>query len=256
MVDFFMHAMSSAQTNRGVLYITVGEAYTKQAMLSAASVKKHAPGLAVHLFTDQPGVVSPYLDSVGAIENPHNRSKIDYIHRTPFERTLYLDADTRIVSDIAHLFDLLDRFDLAIAHAHQRNHFPTNQPWRIPIPEAFPQMNGGVLLFGNGAPTRRLLTDWQAAYHENAFAKDQVTLRELLWISDLRIAILPPEYNIRYEKYLDVWTETEARPHILHLPAYKERDVSTKQKQLTFSAKLNWRRQKLKWIWKQLKSLG
>lgn len=242
--------------SKGVIYITVGEAYTRQALESAASVKQHSPSIAVHLFTDQPQPQSPHLDGVTRVENPHNRSKIDYIHQSPFDRTLYLDADTRIVADISHLFDLLDQFDLAIAHAHQRNHFPTNQPWRIPIPEAFPQMNGGVLLFRNSPETIGLLKDWQKAYHENSFAKDQVTLRELIWLSKLRITILPPEYNIRYKKYLDVWTETEARPHILHLPEYKEYKATARGKELTFSQKLAWRWQKLKWIWKQVKSLG
>lgn len=248
--------MSTTRTTQGVIYITVGEAYTRQALQSAASVKQHNPGLPVYLFTDQFNIDCPHIDEVGSIAAPHNRSKIDYIHKTPFERTLYLDADTRVVSGILHLFDVLDRFDLAIAHAHQRNHFPTNQFWQIPIPEAFPQMNGGVLLFKKNDQTIRLLTDWQTAYHKNSFSKDQVTLRELLWLSDLRIAILPPEYNIRYEKYLNVWTEKEAKPHILHLPAYKESDISTKKKQLSLSAKLKWRWHKMKWIWKQLKSLG
>ncbi|MBL7791243.1 MAG: hypothetical protein JNK77_02880 [Saprospiraceae bacterium] len=248
--------MPSNEKSRGILYITVGAAYTRQAIQSAESVKKHAPGLAVCLFTDQVDIKHPAIDKAGLIENPHNRSKIDYIHQTPFEQTLYLDADTRVVADISHLFDILERFDLGIAHAHQRNHFPTNQPWRIPIPAGFPQMNGGVLLFKNNAPTIRLLKEWQAAYHANSFAKDQVTLRELLWLSDLRIAILPPEYNIRYEKYLDVWTDTEALPHILHFPIFKEKDNFVNQKNLTFKAKLQWRWQKIKWIWKQIKSLG
>jgi hypothetical protein len=200
--------------------------------------------------------VDPAVDSVSPIENPHVRSKIDYIHKTPFDRTLYLDADTRIVADITSLFDLLDRFDLAIAHAHQRNHFATQQIWNVDIPDAFPQMNGGVLLYNHQPETIRLLQDWQRAYHGHAFSKDQVTLRELLWKSDLRIAILPPEYNIRYKKYLDVWTDEEAKPYILHFPEYKERDARVAGKKLNFREKLEWRLQKIKWIWKNLKSLG
>ena len=242
--------------SRGIIYITVGQGYTQQAMASAESVKAHSSGIKVYLFTDQPGIKSPYVDGIAMVENPHSRSKIDYLHQTPFDRTLYLDADTRIVADIDGLFDILDRFDLAVAHAHQRNHFATQQPWRISIPDAFPQMNGGVLLFKRSALTLKLLKDWQKAYHENAFCKDQVTLRELIWLSDLRIAILPPEYNIRYEKYLDVWTGEEARPYILHLAEYKEKGVHVKQKELTLREKMRWRFQKIQWIWRQLKSLG
>lgn len=240
--------------SKGVIYIAVGPDYTRQAVQSAESVRQWAPELAVHLFTDQPDVTSPAVNGITRIENPHNRSKVDYIHRTPFARTLYLDADTRVVADIRGMFDVLDRFELAIAHAHKRNHFPTNQPWRIPIPDAFPQMNGGVLLFRAEPRVLGLLQDWQRAYHESGFTKDQVTLRELLWLSDLRIAILPPEYNLRYEKYLEVWTEHEAKPHILHMRQFKGSDRDTRKKTVPFAHKMQRRVQKLVWLWKQLRS--
>ena len=41
-----------------------------------------------------------------------------------------------------------------------------------------------------------------------------------MWTSDLAIYVLPPEYNIRYRKYLDIWTDREAVPKILHLEDY------------------------------------
>ena len=61
---------------------------------------------------------------------------------------------------------------------------------------------------------------WRDAYHEAGFKWDQITLRELLWMSDLAVYVLPPEDNVRYRKYLDVWTEREAVPKILHLAEY------------------------------------
>jgi hypothetical protein len=36
------------------------------------------------------------------------------------------------------------------------------------------------------------------------------------------LAILPPEYNIRYEKYLTVWEEREAIPRILHFAEFHD----------------------------------
>ncbi len=47
-------------------------------------------------------------DSSTKIHNPHIRSKVDYISETPFQRTLYLDADTRVCEDLTHMFELLD----------------------------------------------------------------------------------------------------------------------------------------------------
>ena len=138
-------------------------------------------------------------------------------------QTLYLDSDTWVCAPLDDVFQLLDRFDVALAHAHQRNQRRTLQSWRIELPEAFPQMNGGVIAFRRNARVAAFLDDWSRSYHDADFRKDQVTLRELLWRSELAIATLPPEFNLRYEKYLRVWATGEARPRILHLRRFHER---------------------------------
>lgn len=205
----------SASHKNGVLFVATGD-YAKAANEAAASIRRHSPGIGIQLFTDKQDIPAENFDHIAPIPNPHMRSKVDFISLSRFERTLYLDTDIRIVEDISEMFTLLDRFDIAVAHAHLRNHPSTSQLWRCPIPESFPQMNGGIILFKNSTEVLKLLGDWSAAYKEAGFAKDQVTLRELLWLSDLRIATLPPEYNVRYEKYLKIWNDHEARPRILH----------------------------------------
>src|SRR5215212_7194081 len=141
---------------------------------------------------------------------------------------LYMDTDIRVVADISEMFEVLDRFDIALAHAHARNRPETTEVWNIQIPEAFPQMNGGVILFKATPPVLELMREWQAAYHRAGFSKDQVTLRELIWLSDLRLHILPPEYNLRYEKYLSVWRPREAVPRILHFERFKYKPKMTR----------------------------
>lgn len=251
--------MMSKAITKGVVYVVSGAGFTRAAIASAESVKKQSPKLKVHLFTDQTNIESPWINSVAPIENPHVRSKVDYIHQSPYDYTLFLDADTRVVDDISSLFEVLDRFDLAIAHAQHRNHFPTRQKWTTEIPYAFPQMNSGVILFKRNKSTIQLLKDWQKAYHENGFWKDQVTLRELIWKSDLRIHILPPEFNIRFDKYIDIWTEKEAAPKILHYARFKEEHQANynESRGKIQTRKQHWQAKwiKLKWIWKELKSL-
>jgi hypothetical protein len=213
-------ANSAADSSRGVVYIATGEKYVRATINSAESVKKHCSSLKVHLFTDLGEFSHECIDGVSIIENPHRRSKVDCLFKTPFERTLYLDSDTRIVDNIAEIFKLLDNFDVALAHAHARNHPATTEQWKTDIPYSFPQLNGGVILFKMNAKVESLLKQWREAYHTAGFKKDQVTLRELLWNSDLRLTILPPEYNIRYKKYLWIWRKNEAVPKILHLKKY------------------------------------
>ena len=205
---------------RGVVYVATGAGSVGAARASAASVRRTNPGLPIVLFTDADPARDPRLraafDAIAPVENAHRRSKVDYLCEAPFERTLYLDADTRVYADLAGVFDLLGRFDIALTHANARNRERTNTTWRVPVPACFPQFNGGVIAYRASGAVRAFLAEWRDAFHASGFRKDQVTLRELLWLSDLRIATLPPEYNVRFLKYLWVWRRGEAALKILH----------------------------------------
>ncbi|NSW52382.1 MAG: hypothetical protein HPY85_07750 [Anaerolineae bacterium] len=209
---------------QGILYIAAGEKYIKAAIESAISVRRHCPGLAIHLFADSQKYAStdfsrdPYpFTSVEQINNPHRRSKVDYLPRTPFDHTLYLDTDTRLNTDIRPMFVLLERFDIALNHAHRRNDPTRLGTWRLQLPGAFPQHNGGVILYRKTTEVIDFLEQWRDAFHSAGFQQDQMTLRELLWLSNLRMAVLPPEFNVRYIKYRTWWTKAEALPQIYHL---------------------------------------
>jgi hypothetical protein len=215
-------------TTQGILYIAAGEKYIRAAMRSAQTVNKYCPGLPTHLYADWqtygfPFGRSPFpFFSVGAIEDPHRRSKVDYLPLTPFDQTLYLDTDTALNTDIRDMFKVLERFDIAMTHAHRRNFAVRLRPWRIELPQAFPQYNSGVFLYRKTPAVIRFLENWRDQYHANLndFQQDQITLRELLWGSDLRMATLPPEYNVRYIKYHFLWSRTEAETKIFHLQRF------------------------------------
>jgi len=115
---------------------------------------------------------------------------------SPFERTLYLDADVFVMTDVTELFSLLDRFDIALAHDQERNSAHSAAIWRRPFGACFPQFNSGVIAFRKTAAVTTLLNAWREAVRDNDMKRDQSALRELLWHSDLRIATLPPEYNM------------------------------------------------------------
>lgn len=205
----------------GVIYICTGPQFTAASVKSALSVRANSPNLMIDIYTDTPSAVPDgVFDIIHLIDNPHRRSKVDYIAETRFDRTLYLDSDTRVVTDISEAFGLLERFDLALAHAHSRNNKANVEYWRHILPDSFPQLNGGVILFRKIPAVLNLFNDWKNAFHEAGFNKDQTTLRELLWLSDLRLHVLPPEYNLRYARYLKVWSSEEARPKIQHFASY------------------------------------
>jgi hypothetical protein len=211
------------QPSRGIVFVATGARYIACAEAAARSVRRHMPAVPVALFTDavQLGIpLSGVFDPVIELASVHHRSKVDCLMNSPFERTLFLDADIRVLEDVSELFDLLERFDFAMAHAHARNRAATRAVWTRALPDAFPQFNTGVVAVRRNAQTQALLQDWSNSYKAAGFRKDQVTLRELLWNSDLRLATLPPEYNIRYPKNLWLWSRREARPRICHFHRY------------------------------------
>jgi len=198
--------MIQQQDTMGILYVATGEKYIRAAIRSAESARKYCPNIPIHLFADWQnyefnfGKTHIHLSNISQIDQPHPRSKVDYLSQTPFDCTLYLDTDTLINSDISGMFQILERFDIAMAHAHHRNSKASFSQWRMDVPHVFPQFNSGVVLYRKTPAVVGLFEEWSSAYKAAGFKHDQTTLRELLWLSNLRIATLPPEYNLRYIK--------------------------------------------------------
>lgn len=199
---------------RGVIYVATGAAHTGAALESMRSVRATNPGLPVALFTDQPAPAG--FDIVEAIADPHARSKIDCLPRTPFEETLFLDSDTRVRGPLDDLFEVLERFDLAIAQRARVRAGRKSVHWRFDVPAAFPEHNSGVLLYRTSPAVLGFLEAWRAAYAEAGFKVDQITLRELLWSGELRFAVLPQRYNCRRWSWTQQWFSKAAPPVILH----------------------------------------
>ena len=202
---------------RGCVLCATGAGYTKLALQAAESVKAAMPDLPVDVFTDQT-IDHPAIDRVVTLSNPWHRSKIDAMLQTRFEKTLFLDADTVMLDTVEDVFELLNRYALCGAHDPIRNSWRTQAIWRSRVPEAFPQVNTGVLGFRLTPPVVALLTKWRDVVQESALKSDQAVFRELLWKSPIRFATLPPEYNFMAQWSLPTMIEKEASIRILHLP--------------------------------------
>lgn len=210
--------MNSEATDRGAIYVATGGDYLDLTLDAAASLRAAAPGLAIDLFTDMPEAAerAGLFDRVHLIANPHPRSKLDCLPRSRFARTLFLDSDTRVLRDITEAFDLLERFDLALAHDVRRTMPLVREGWREVTPYAFPQHNSGVMFYRRSPAMHAFLEAWRTAYAACGVGRDQVTLKDLLWSSDLRFYVLPPEFNLRRVTELDAWEPLDALPSILH----------------------------------------
>ena len=205
------------QPRDGVIYVASGPDYRDLAIASARSLRAVEPGLAVDLFTDAPAAVPPGLfDMVHPIVRPEPRSKLACMARTRFERTLFLDADTLVMAPLGDLFALLDRFDCAMAHDVRRASDLVQEGHAVHTPYAFPQLNSGVLLYRRSPAMLAFLAEWLRRFRAAGLARDQIVLKDLLWDSDIRFYVLPPEFNLRRVTMLDAWEPLDARPTILH----------------------------------------
>jgi hypothetical protein len=184
-----------------VIFCAVGsKRYIDQAISSARSVKESNPTVKTVVFTDHAGVTDCF-DEVRIVTESGNGfvAKISAITHAPYDRFLYLDSDTYVAGDLLPVFALLDRFDVAAAHALSRYCTKLDH-----VPLSFPELNTGVLAVRRSETVNGLLGAWLCRYREHRDryihlpTEDQPALRELLWESDLRIAVLTPEWNCMF----------------------------------------------------------
>ena len=205
------------QPNTGVIYVASGPSYVELARTSAASLRLVEPALPIDLFTDNVNATGlDMFTRVHRIAKPEPRSKLTCMPLSRFERTLFLDADTLVMAPLGDLFDLLDRFDCALAHDVRRASDLVQEGLVEKTPYAFPQLNSGVLLYRKSPAMLAFLAEWAARFKASGVERDQIILKDMLWRSDIRFYVLPPEFNLRRVTVLDAWEPLDARPTILH----------------------------------------
>ncbi len=211
---------------RGVIYIATGKKYIEEAIVSAASLKKHMPDLSVTLFTNE-FVDSVFFDNIIKIDNPKFsvEDKVRYINKSPYNYTLYLDTDTYICDDVSELFDLLEKFDIAAKHANKRKKYFVKD-----VPDSFSELNFGIVIFKKSAEMKKFFSNLLKFYlrdkkkdlsdlytpeftsrKDKDFLKrkrrkglpDQPSFREALYKSKLRIVNFSSEYNMTKKGFVN-----------------------------------------------------
>jgi len=201
------------------VFATSGAGYTALARRAALSVRAVLPDIPIEIFTDQPGDL-PEADVTHPLPDSHHRPKFHALANSRFDRAIYLDADIHALAPFDDIFTLLDRFDLAAAHDQYRNADLALAKWRQDLPPAFPQVNSGVMAANLSDPVRAFLNNMDKTLRAEQSGRDQPVLREMLWLSDLRLAILPPEYNCFNYFALEVTNGSQPGPRILHNAAF------------------------------------
>ncbi len=197
----------------GFIFAATGEKYIGLARRAACNLRQVMPQAQIDLFTDQP-VEDATFDRIHPVTAGYFRPKMEAIVNSRFERTVYLDSDAIAFADLSELFTVLDRFDIAGAHMQYPNTLlaigdPT-------VPDSFPQINAGVLAVKRSPAMLALMQDWRRLVRDTGASFDQPSLRRLLWDSDLRLAILPMEYNFKCMTFIEVLDGRHRAPKIMH----------------------------------------
>lgn len=185
----------------------------KEAAESARSFRRYYPDARFILFTDAHGYSDPVFDEVREIDFTIPEQLIGTVHKNgqmvgklaalplvEADRVMYLGSDTfALKPEAGSLFRLLDRFDIAAAHAPLRINTELGNSPLPQVPPCFPEFNCDLVLWRRHQGTVQLLKEWERLYlsHELGHPHDQGAFRLLVHQSDLRVATLPPEFNYR-----------------------------------------------------------
>jgi len=158
----------------GIVYVaTKLDRYVEEAFLSADSAKERCPALPITLFTDRLDhplcatdrfdTVAPAPDVTGiSLAWPEGKlRRLLGLRNTPYEYTLHLDADTRVVTyQLMPLFDLLDEFDVAMVETAIDDSACRAQYGRR-------MFNAGFILYKRNKLVWEWLAEWAAIAERN-----------------------------------------------------------------------------------------
>jgi len=154
--------------SQGAIYIvTQDECYLNLLRASAESLKKAMPSLPITVFSQFP-VEGPPFDEVRIVEAAGDGfyDKARLMLQSPYQQTIFLDADIYVVRPFAELFALLDRFDCAATHEEYLNTDWLNHYPRPDIPPSYPEFNTGILVYRRSPAMDRVFENWSELYRE------------------------------------------------------------------------------------------
>lgn len=192
-------------SNGAIYIVTQDERYVELLRISAERLKAVMPDLPITVFSQFP-ITSSCFEKVirvaGSTDGFYDKTKI--IRESPYDRTIFVDADIYAAQPFPELFTLLDRFDCAVTH---EEYLDTDWFHRYPqpnIPASFPEFNTGIFLYKRSASMDRLLIRWAELYKQfidqnpKLAINDQPFFRVAAYESDVRIATLTREYNCKF----------------------------------------------------------
>lgn len=210
-----------------IVYSAIGRAAIHEAAVSAWSAKRAMPYVRTLIVADEP-FSCPYFDEVIVTpapmpSSPARSAKLNKrvaIRAASTGRVVYADCDTYFMADISHVFRTRHPFDIAVVmdtwqfgdiYRRHNGGLPERDP-----DQSEPFFNSGVVFAVKSEATERFLDTWIDAFAADMrISLEQMTFREGIYESGLRLHVLPATYNAR----LGESVHFSGRVMIVHRPS-------------------------------------
>jgi lipopolysaccharide biosynthesis glycosyltransferase len=185
----------------GALIVAYGANARREATYAIDALAEHMPGLPVAVISDSPLGSARWI-FMDQRDKGARWAKLNLDNLTPFDHTLYMDADTRVNGDLSAGFGILcDGWDIAIATSdRQRGELcwqcaeDERQATRQETATEPLGLQAGVMFAAKNDRTTKLFATWRREW-ERWQGQDQGALLRALYASPARVWLLGRDWN-------------------------------------------------------------
>jgi hypothetical protein len=225
--------------SKGLITIAIGKKYIAQARSLSRSCMLHAPNTIRAVMTDIPKNLKDYYDIVIPYKQEYGNPftlKLKLPLYTPFDKTLYIDADSLILHPIDMYWDfLLDQPFVYEGKAFSEGFWyfdiekitkQIDVPW-IPI------FNSGMFLFEKNETSESIFAA-AYTYHENNGVFDIPVFREKMLPDEPFLAMALAKHNIKPVEDYGRFSRTLIGAENIHINAVKGIGFFKKKEKVVF----------------------
>lgn len=180
----------------GFVYVATGEEYVNEAIASARSLRRFHEEPICLITNGEVPPGHPFSDVICRPELSKSiRSKLE-MNLCPYERFIFLDSDTRILSSLAELFHLLEMFDVCVPAALGGYHYQLDG-----VSSAFREPSTNVIGFRRSEAVEEFFRKWMEYFrkYEKEMGRewDQRSFRHAAYeVRLLRLCFLGDEWSL------------------------------------------------------------